>query len=510
MKSLKKVKKNIINNKMKELTKMIAAAALGGLLSVGVWKLTTDESQVKVMPVARDYHAVRTNFPNSDSPGKFDVDFTMAAAEVVPSAVHIKSTMKESGYVQRFELPEPFKDFFGDDFFGQNFQQRGEPVPQIGSGSGVIIKNDGYIVTNNHVINNASDIEVTLNDNRTFKATVVGTDPATDVALLKIDADNLPVIPIGNSDDVKIGEWVLAVGNPFNLESTVTAGIVSAKARNININTEQAAIESFIQTDAAINPGNSGGALVNLRGELVGINTAIATPTGSYAGYGFAVPSNLMKKVVDDLMSYGKVQRAFLGISINNINSKLAEEKDLSVSEGVYVDSLFDDSAAKDAGIKEGDVITRVDQTEIKNVAELQETIARHRPGDEVSITLLRDNKEKVIPVKLKNMSGNTSITKANNNEILRSLGADFETLSKKEKDKIGIDHGVRVGHLYPGKLTQETNIQSGFIITEVDNKKVDSVDDLTAALKNADKGVLLQGIYPQHPDDIFYYGFGL
>ena len=351
------------------------------------------------------------------------------------------------------------------------------PQPRVGSDSGVIINESGYIVTNNQVVANADDIEVGLHDNRTYKASVIGTDPATDLALIQIKETDLPTLPFVNSDDVRIGEWVLAVGNPFNLNSTVTAGIVSATARNINILRDQYAIESFIQTDAAINPGNSGGALVNLEGGLIGINTAIASPTGAYAGYGFAVPSNIVSKVVEDLLKYGSVQRGYLGVMIRGVNSTLAEEEDLEVITGIYVDSLLENSAAREAGIQEGDVIVSINGSTVNTAPKLQELIARKRPGDEIEVKVNRNGTEKTFTVTLNNREGNTEIVAQEKNETLNMLGADFETLDEETAQKLNIDGGVKVSRLYPGKLRKDTDMQEGFIITKVDGKPVKNVD---------------------------------
>ncbi|MBP5136192.1 MAG: Do family serine endopeptidase, partial [Paludibacteraceae bacterium] len=352
-------------------------------------------------------------------------DFTKAAEKSINAVVHVKTkTEVKQRSIMGFD-DDPFFQFF----FGQpRMQQQQKTRPVMASGSGVIITEDGYIVTNNHVIADADEIEVTLNDKKTYTAKVIGSDPNTDIALLKIDAENLHTIPFGNSDDLKVGEWVLAIGNPFNLTSTVTAGIVSAKARNINILSSDMKIESFIQTDAAVNPGNSGGALVNLKGELVGINTAIATQTGSYTGYSFAITSNIAKKVVDDLKKYGEVQRAILGVSISDISDELAKEKKIKVMEGAYVHSVSDGSAAKAAGIKEGDIITKINDKRVNSVAELQEQIARKAPGDNVSVTVLRNDSEKTFTVELKNKRGNLEVMTAN---TLEELGASFQELGK-------------------------------------------------------------------------------
>jgi serine protease Do len=435
--------------------------------------------------------------------------FTETAKRVIPAVVYIKSTQAFNQDERRPEavLPDPFRDFFGDRFRFEAPQQ--QQRPRVGTGSGVIINPDGYIVTNNHVIDNASDIEVTLNDNRTYKATVIGTDPSTDLALIRIKENGLPSLPFVNSDEVGIGEWVLAVGNPFSLNSTVTAGIVSAKARNINILREQYAVESFIQTDAAINPGNSGGALVNLEGGLVGINTAIASPTGAYSGYGFAVPANIVSKVIEDLMEYGAVQRGVLGVMIRSIDGNFAKAEGLSVNNGAYVDSLLANSAAAAAGIRAGDVIVAVDGSEINSSPALQEQIARHRPGDEVAVTVNRNGKEKTFNVTLNNRQGSTEIATVDNKEVFRRLGAEFENLSADQAEELDLRGGVVVKRLYPGKLRQETQIREGFVITKVNGQSVRNVKDLSNVLENLRGGVMLEGVYPDQPGTR-YYAFGL
>jgi Do/DeqQ family serine protease len=379
----------------------------------------------------------------------------------------------------------------------------------MGSGSGVIISDNGYIVTNNHVIADADDLEVTLHDNRTYKATVIGTDPSTDLALIQIKEKGLPTLPFVNSDEVRVGEWVMAVGNPFNLTSTVTAGIVSAKGRNINILKEQFAVESFIQTDAAINPGNSGGALVNLQGGLIGINTAIASPTGAYSGYGFAVPVNIVNKVVEDLMKYGVVQRGVLGVMIRTVDGNLKRDKDLDLNTGVYVDSLLENSAAGAAGIESGDVILSVDDVEVNTSPELQEVIARHRPGDEVTIKVNRQGKEKIFDVVLNNRKGNTDIVDKEHKEVLSILGADFETLDEEMAKKLDLKGGVKVKDLYAGKLRKSTNMRPGFIITKVDGQKIETVEELIKILDKKEGGVMLEGIYEDIPGE-YYYAFGM
>ncbi len=441
------------------------------------------------------------------------LDFTETSARVITAVVHITSTQtgrRSNARAPQEQIPDAFRDFFGDRFFGPDRSDpRGQGRPRVGTGSGVIINKEGYIVTNNHVIAGAEDVEVTLHDNQTFKATVIGTDPTTDLALLKIEASELVSLPFVNSDDVKIGEWVLAVGNPFSLNSTVTAGIVSAKGRNININRERFAVESFIQTDAAINPGNSGGALVNLQGGLIGINTAIASPTGSYSGYGFAVPSNIVNKVVEDLLEYGKVQRGVLGVMIRSVNGNLANQMDLDLNDGVFVDSLLENSAAGAAGIRPGDVITEVDGHRVRTSPELQELIARKRPGDEVAITLDRDGKSQTYHVILNNTGGSRAYATVESLELENLLGAEFRSLDADTKAELGLDGGVVVEELHAGKLRRETNMEPGFIITHVNSQRVHEVDDLEKILRSKDGGVMLEGVYPDQ-DGRHYYAFGL
>ncbi|HEY6159927.1 MAG TPA: trypsin-like peptidase domain-containing protein, partial [Bacteroidia bacterium] len=381
------------------------------------------------------------------------------------------------------------------------------------TGSGVIISGDGYIVTNNHVIDKGDKVEVTLNDKRTYTADVIGKDPSTDLALLKIKEQNLPYLVYGNSDDVKVGEWVLAVGNPFNLTSTVTAGIVSAKGRNINIldnghsANSPAPIESFIQTDAAVNPGNSGGALVNSAGQLVGINSAIASNTGSYTGYSFAVPVNIVKKVVNDLLEFGTVQRAFMGVSIRDIDSKFAGEKNITDLAGVYVNGVTGGGAAEEAGIKEGDIITKISGINVVNTSSLLEQIGKFRPGDKVNVTVNRNGKDVDIPVVFKNKDGNTSLVQKQEVENVSALGATFEAVSPDEMKQLGISNGIKVTSLDGGKL-RSAGIKEGFIITSIDKKKVSSPQDIDTALANKKGGVLIEGVYPNGMRA--YYAFGL
>jgi Do/DeqQ family serine protease len=388
--------------------------------------------------------------------------------------------------------------------FGQPQQRNMEST-----GSGVITTADGYIVTNNHVVSDAQGVEVVLEDGRTYTAQVVGTDPSTDLALLKIDEKNLPIVPFGNSDDLKVGEWVLAVGNPFNLTSTVTAGIVSAKARNINILKDRMAIESFIQTDAAVNPGNSGGALVNARGELVGINTAIASQTGSYSGYSFAVPVEIVKKVINDLMNHGVVQRAFLGADMLELNGDVAKKLNIDQSHGVYIQGVNEGGSAALAGLHKGDVILGIDGKELRNAAELTEYIGRHRPGDKVELGILRDGKRSVVPVELRNLKGTTDVVQANDDEALASLGVQLEELTATELNRYGLKGGLKITKIGDGKIKQYTDIRPGFIITGIDNQVVTNAAQLQKILSNKSGGVMMEGLYPNWPGR-YYYAFGM
>jgi Do/DeqQ family serine protease len=438
-----------------------------------------------------------------------ETDFTVAAELSVHAVVHVmtKTPMK----VQQFGgYPNDpiFEYFFGPQ---QRPQQPKQAPMEEGVGSGVIISNDGYIVTNNHVVDGSSDIEVTLNDKRSFKAKLIGKDPNTDIALIKIDAKDLPVIVFGNSDSLKVGQWVLAVGNPFNLTSTVTAGIVSAKARNINIINSQMKIESFIQTDAAVNPGNSGGALVNTHGELVGINTAIASQTGNYAGYSFAIPVSIVKKVVADLRQYGYAQRAFLGVQISDIDSQLAKDKKLKTLEGAYVGKVNDESAAKTAGVKEGDIINNVNGVDVKSATELQEQIGRYRPGDKITITVVRNDKEEKLNVELKNQQGNYNVVSSESDSDV--LGATYKEISDKTRQQFGLDYGLEIKSVTKGKFA-DAGIKPGFIILKINNQPIRTVDDIKSAFDAAinngeqEKVFYIAGIYPN--GKITYYAVNL
>jgi serine protease Do len=482
---------------MKKYAGYFLVAMLGGLISLGGYTLLQkNTNQLKGVP----QQSVPVQLASMTGLPSTNPDFTSAANISIHAVVHVKTeyAQKNSMYDNFFN----FHDFFGDSPYGQQ-------GPLQGAGSGVIISPDGYIVTNNHVVQDASKIEIVLNDKRSYEGTVVGTDPSTDLAVVKIKETNLPFLTYGNSDDLQIGEWVLAVGNPFNLTSTVTAGIVSAKARNINIlgTPDGTSIESFIQTDAAVNRGNSGGALVNTRGELVGINAAIASGNGFYAGYSFAIPVNIVKKVVGDLIDYREVQRAFLGVSIRDIDSKLAGEQGMKELRGVYVAEVNDGSAAKEAGMKKGDVITSVNKITVNSTSELLEQISRYHPGEKVVVVATRDGADKTFNVTLLNRSGNTTLVKSEAKDVMPMLGAKMQVASSDVLRKLGIDHGVQVTEIKDG-LLRNAGVREGYVITEIDKKPIRNLDDLNKILANKSGGILLEGVYPNKVRA--YYGFGI
>ena len=425
-----------------------------------------------------------------------NTDFTYAAEKAVHGVVHIKATQNSKGSSDQ-QYVDPFEYFFG---FGGRSQRT--PQPRVGAGSGVIISTDGYIITNNHVIDGADELEVTLNDNRKFEAKVIGADPTTDIALLKIEADDLPTIPFGDSEKLKVGEWVLAVGNPFNLTSTVTAGIVSAKSRgNIGAGGDRRKIESFIQTDAAVNPGNSGGALVNTKGELVGINTAIYSETGSYAGYSFAVPISIAGKVVNDLKEFGTVQRAVLGVLIQDPQYAPDEDKaKVKALEGAYVGGFAERSTAKEAGVEQGDVITAVNGVKVKSASALQEQISKYRPGDKVELTIDRNGSTKKYTVELRNAQGSTKVVKSGDGTEI--MGGAFKALSNEQKRKLGVSYGIEVTGVTNGKL-QSAGIKKGFIIMIVNNQKISAPEDFEKIVDSIlqgraeDQGLFIKGFYP-------------
>lgn len=419
-------------------------------------------------------------------------DFVKASERATPAVVFIKTISNAN------QRRSAWDDWFGWDPFGSM-------GPVSSSGSGVIISADGYIVTNNHVIDGADNIEVVLNNNKkSFTAKVVGTDPSTDLAVLKIEAKDLPSIKVGNSENLRIGEWVVAVGNPFNLTSTVTAGIVSAKGRNISIVNNQFPIESFIQTDAAINPGNSGGALVNATGELVGINTAIVSKTGSYNGYGFAIPSNIVAKIVKDLIEFSEVQRAFTGMQVRDIDGNLSEK--LKLNEGVYVNVLEENSPAEKAGINEGDVIIKVKGKKVDSKAEFDEQVAYRRPGDKVEVTVLRKGTEKIFKLTLTNRNGTTDVIKKQS-ITSTALGADFEPISKMEKDRYNVKNGFKVSHIKSGRI-RKMGIPEGFIFVTLNKAKYKDVKTFIKDLEGVKGQVRIEGIHPNGTKGFysFYY----
>lgn len=408
--------------------------------------------------------------------------FTTAAATATPGVVNIKALIETSSGI-----------WGGSSISGS-------------SGSGVILSPDGFIVTNHHVVDKSTDIKVTLFDKREYKAQIVGFDPSTDIALLKIEGIKLPFLHFGDSDSLRVGEWVLAVGNPFNLESTVTAGIVSAKGRNINILRGGASIESFIQTDAAVNPGNSGGALVNTNGELVGINTAIITESGSYAGYSFAVPSNLVQKVIRDLREFGTVQRAFLGVGIEDLDGEVAREIGLPTAEGVYVTRVSNSGGAAEAGIQVGDVIIGINETPLRSTPELQEMVGRYRPGEQVTVEYFRSGKKYRARVQLKDINGSTSVVQVRGDELEASIGITLRDLNPEERRKMRMK-GAIVGSVRKGSVVHTTNMQPGFLITMVNGNRVNSASEAIEAIKGAYNNLVLDGYYEEEPD-LYSYRF--
>ena len=501
---------------MKQTTKNILGIGAVVLLSAGVAGVTT---YTMLKPENRDSLSFNEQFRQNpgarlaayDAINAQPVDLTQAAENSLHAVVHIKSTQQAKE--QTVTVRDPFAEIFGDIFGnGGRQQRRVQTQPRVGFGSGVIISKDGYIVTNNHVIDGADEIIVKLNDNREFKGRMIGTDPNSDLALVKIEGDDFPTIPVGDSDALKVGEWVLAVGNPFNLTSTVTAGIVSAKARTLGVY-GIGGVESFIQTDAAINQGNSGGALVNAKGELVGINAVLSSPTGAYAGYGFAIPTSVMTKVVSDLKQYGTVQRALLGIKgtslagdgdmmsdqpIDKSGATLSDKrKEFGVVDGVWVREIVDGGSAAGSDIKVDDVIIGIDGKKVQNFADLQEAIAQHRPGDQVTVKVMRDKKEKNINITLKNEQGTTKIVKDAGMEI---LGAAFKELPDDLKKQLNLGYGLQVTGVTSGKMA-DAGVRKGFIILKANDQPMRKVSDLEevmkAAVKSPNQVLFLTGVFP-------------
>ena len=471
----------------------LLSALAGGLTAYAVVKMVLPEQGTEIVQTTMDGARFRTVSLTQDN----WPDFTYAAESAVDAVVYVKVSATQTMQ----QAPSSIFDFFFD------FPQQGAPQQRekVGSGSGVIIREDGYIVTNNHVIEGATKIEVTLNNNQTYQATLVGTDPATDVALLKIEANGLPVVPFGDSDKLRLGEWVIAIGSPYDLRSTITAGIVSAKGRSMPNYSGEFKIESFIQTDAAVNPGNSGGALVDKAGNLVGINTAIISQTGSYAGYSFAVPVNIVKKIVYDLMDYGSVQRAVLGITMQEIDDKIADELKLSSRNGVYIVEVSKSGAADKAGIKAGDVLIAIDSTMLTNSASVQEAVSRFSPGDEAVVTVIRDGKQKKLDVKFKGTARENG-TKSDDGSVA-FYGSSIKAASEETLAKLGIKNGVEIVELGPGKL-MEAGATEGFVIQYVNDHPVKTPEDIIEIVKKSKRTVFIEGMTPSGRTG--YFGFGV
>ncbi|MET2984404.1 S1C family serine protease [Aureibaculum conchae] len=462
---------------MKKIVSLVFASVLGGVMALGAYVyvigngeiISNSENKLQPKVVQANYNIPSSNYAAEAT------DFTKAAEETVHAVVHVKNTTMSRS--------NPLVEFF----YGEGAGGGGRPT--IGTGSGVIISPDGYIITNNHVIKGSKKLEITLNNQKSYPAKVIGADESTDIALVKIDAEDLPFVAIANSDNVKVGEWVLAVGNPFNLTSTVTAGIVSAKARNINISGGKM-VESFIQTDAAVNPGNSGGALVNVRGELVGINTAISSQTGSYVGYSFAVPSNIAKKVVEDLMEFGDVRTAYLGIQPAELNSELVKELGLNQTQGVLVANVTENGGAIKAGMKKNDIIIQVNQVKINKFSDLKGFLSTKRPGDVVNVTVLRDSKEKQFEVKLGNQFGKVTIDKL---DFSKNYLGNLEKISKKEAAENRINYGLKLKTVKSPYLI-EGEVKAGNIILKIAGEKVYNVQDAEDVLrKNKGNQIMVQ-----------------
>lgn len=502
---------------MKNFGKILLALLVVATVSAGVSYLTINMTgKNSAFNTADTTGNAKVKLVNISAPSGIETDFTIAAEQTVNAVVNISS--------KTMRTVNQSMDIF-EYFFGYNGQApRQQQQPQVGIGSGVIITPDGYIITNNHVIEGADEISVTLNDKTTYTAKVIGADPNTDIALIKVDAKDLPTISFGNSDDLKVGEWVLAVGNPMNLSSTVTAGIVSAKGRNLGIigsdrnnfgqqqqRKSTMSIESFIQTDAAVNPGNSGGALVNLRGELVGINTAIMSQTGSYMGYSFAIPINIVARVVGDIKQFGSFQRPYLGVSIKDIDAEFAKDKNISVRDGVYVISVEDKSGALEAGIKEGDIIFDINGVKVNSGAELIEQVSRYHPGDVITVKAKRGDKQMSFKVKLRNRQGGTETLKTEGVEV---LGAAFGKVSEDLKRQLNISYGIQVTGITDGKF-KEQGIRKGFVILKVNDIKVQTVDQFEKIVSDIQKdanfderGIFLVGMYPN--GKVTYYAIDL
>jgi Do/DeqQ family serine protease len=491
-----------------KVTQVLMTVMVSATIAVGgVWGYS-EYQQNKQLSTSQTNPSFFKQASYSNDPPAY-VDFEEAAAKASPAVVSIKVSSKPKQVSQQNPELEgsPFEDFFGDMF--EQRGQRSSPSPQRqGSGSGVLISPDGYIVTNNHVVDGSDDITVRLDNKRDYKAKVVGKDPGTDLAVIKIEGKKFPYLAFANSDNVHLGQWVLAIGYPLGLETTVTSGIVSAKSRSLGINSRQssAPVEAFIQTDAAVNPGNSGGALVNTNGDIIGINSAIASPTGSYAGYSYAIPSNLVKKIARDLMEYGTAKRAYLGIMYGSdkMSAEERKENNVQVGDGVFVMEVSKGSAAEQAGIQKGDFITKINGTVVSTGIEMVEKIAAQRPGDKITISYTRNGTERSGSGILK---GDTGAYASVNEKVVEKLGASFEELNREKAAQIGITSGVMVTGLNSGILSEQTRIREGFIITNVNDKEINSVQELRDALQRAGNSAIISGVYPQQPQRVYQYG---
>lgn len=481
------------------LKTLAIVGALSSATTLGAYKLFLEKSPSDAVFTTTPSAFTRLVSDVSPTAPSNPGDFTYAAEKATPAVVHITTKMTRN-VSRQSQMVDPFEDFFGGNPFGGGGGRRQQPEAQEASGSGVIISADGYIVTNNHVVQDADEVSVILNDKRSYKAKVISTDPSTDIAVIQVKATNLPFLNFGDSDAIRVGEWVLAVGNPFNLESTVTAGIVSAKGRQNIIDRDKDVnpLESFIQTDAAVNPGNSGGALVNLKGELIGINTAIYSRTGQFAGYSFAVPVGIVKKVAADLIKYGNVQRGYLGVNISEVNSKIVEEKGLKVNDGVYVGGFpAGGSAAQSAGLKVNDVIVKIDGVPTGSQSKLMELVGRKRPGETVVVTVNRDGEIKDFNVVLKNKDGNTNIVKGEASSIVTSeyLGAKLSNLSESDKAKYKISGGAKITEVDPNGRLGYQGFDKGFVISKIDEKPVSDAKEVAEMLANRKGRVKIEGI---------------
>ncbi len=500
-----------------KLKQVLFTAAVSAVTTIGIiWGYSKffkpdnayGGQQAGVVPSNYKYAGL---FDGNIPPGGM-TDFTAPSAAALPAVVHIKTktnAKQVNNNLPKTKQNNPFSELFGNDeifdqFFGNG--RRGVIPEQRASGSGVIISEDGYIVTNNHVVNNADELMVTLNNKKTYKAKVIGTDPSYDLAVIKIEAAGLPFLLYGNSDDLKIGQWVLAIGYPLNLETTVTAGIVSAKARSLGLNRDKngTGVESFIQTDAAVNQGNSGGALINTDGKLVGINSAIASPTGSYAGYSYAIPVNIAKKVVDDLIKFGTVQRGYLGVSYapDNITEEMKAKEGIGEGNGVFVTGTTKGGAAEFSGIKKGDYITKINNIPVSSGAEMVAQVSQYKPGDKISLHYEREGKEITTNITLKNNAGNFDIVKAD--AVIDNFGAQLVTLDAKKAKEFGIAGGVLVKKINEGVLNDQTRMKDGFVIVKINDKDIKNMDEFKAAI-GANKNITITGFYPGY-DGMYEY----